>query len=159
MDSHNIPVGHSLLSHEGYDVRDSLPMLMSTCVKHMRQTLNKSFTQLGYGLTSEQWVILTHLADKDGVTQQDIATRYGRTEVSVLHLLKKLEQSGLVLRRRDPKDARSNRVYLTPEGRKLQKALIPVAHANISKMSAGLDHQDIEHLKTLLRKMTSNLKN
>jgi len=133
-------------------------MLMSTCVKHMRQTLNKSFTQLGYGLTSEQWMILTHLADKDGVTQQDIARRYGRTEVSVLNLLKKLELNGFVQRRRDPNDARSNCVCLTAEGRTLQKALLPVAHAHLSKMSAGLDHQDIEQLKALLRKMTSNLK-
>jgi len=143
---------------EKYDVDESFPLLMSTCVKYMRETLNARFAEKGYAITSEQWVLLTLLADQDGVTQLDLAKRSDKTEVSTLNLLRKLENNDLVIRRPDPVDGRSKRVYLTNEGRKLQKSLISSAKANIARMSRGLESEDIEKLKSILRVITRNLK-
>jgi DNA-binding MarR family transcriptional regulator len=89
----------------------------------------------------------------------ELARRSDKTEVSTLNLLKKLEINGMVIRRPDPVDGRSRRVYLTSKGRKLQKTLIPMAQGNIRKMTEGLEERDIDLLKTTLRKITDNLKN
>jgi len=69
-----------------YDVEDSFPMLMATCVQYMRKTLNARVTEAGHTVTSEQWMILTCLAQQEGVSQQDLADRYDRTKVSTLAL-------------------------------------------------------------------------
>ncbi|SEA41220.1 DNA-binding transcriptional regulator, MarR family [Desulfuromusa kysingii] len=140
-----------------YEVNESVPMLMAACVKSLRQSLNARFAELGYAITSEQWILLCHLAEQDGVSQLDLARRYRSSEVSTLNLLNKLESHDLVLRQRDPIDARSKRVYLTTKGRNLQAKLIPAAKANIQAMSQGLDSDDIEQLKAILRTIYRNL--
>ena len=141
-----------------YDVSESFPLLMGTCVKMMRETLNKVFLENGYTVTSEQWVILSYLAERDGVSQQDLAIRSDRSEVAVLNLLKKLELAELVSRRRDPGDARSNLVYLTTKGCTLHQSLVPLATANVVRMSAGVTAQEVDQLKNILRKVRKNLK-
>lgn len=141
-----------------YDVDESLPMLMATCVKYMRESLHIRFSDMGNPFTSEQWLLLTHLATRDGVTQKNLASRSNRTEVAVLNLLNKLEKDDLVVRRRDPVDGRCKRVYLTVKGRKLQRELIPSAKENISQMCKDISNDDIQLLKKTIHKITNNLK-
>lgn len=151
-------VRREIILVETYDVEDSFPILMATCVKYMRETLIARFTDAGQSITSEQWIILTLLADQDGVPQKDIAARSDRSEVATLNLLKKLELGGFVVRRPDPVDGRSRRVFLTTEGRKLQSSLIPYANANMRQMTEDIPLEDIQHLKATLQKITINLK-
>ncbi len=137
-------------------VEESFPMLMSTCVKYMRESLNARFAEQGASISSEQWIVLTHLTHQDGISQQDLARRCSRTEVSILNLLKKLEAAGFVLRVRDPVDARSNRVFLTSEGRKQQRGLFSVAQENLARMSEGVDQGEIDQFMAILRKIIQN---
>ncbi len=139
-----------------FDLEESLPVLMATCVKCMRESLNAHFAQRGAGISSEQWIVLTHLTHQDGISQQELATRCSRTEVSILNLLKKLESSGFVLRLRDPVDARCKRVFLTGEGRKQQRSLLPVAQENMSRMCAGLGEGDLSQVTAILQKILLN---
>ncbi|MCK9174702.1 MAG: MarR family transcriptional regulator [Desulforhopalus sp.] len=141
-----------------YDIAESFPVLMMTCVKHLRESLNAHFIEAGQSVTTEQWLILTFLAHQDGVSQQQLADRYDRSKVSTMALLKKLEKNGLVIRRPDPGDGRSNLVYLTREGRTLQHSLIPLAKENTTRMSKNVSPEDIEQLKSTLKKITKNLK-
>lgn len=141
-----------------YDIDESFPMLMATCVNYMRESLNARVCEAGFNVSSEQWMILTYLAYSDGISQQDLADRYQRSKVSTLALLKKLEKNGLITRQPDPDDGRSNLVYLTSEGRNLQQSLIPIAKKNVKRMSEGLSCEDIERFKITLRKITTNLK-
>lgn len=143
---------------ETYDVEDSFPMLMATCVKYMRESLNERFVSCGQTVSTEQWIILTLLASQDGVSQKDIAERSNRSEVSALNLLKKLEKEGLVIRLPDPVDKRSRRIFLTTEGRKLQQSLIASAKANMRQMTESIPLEDIQDLKKIVRKITNNLK-
>ncbi len=140
-----------------YDIEESLPMLMANCVKFMRESLNATFLNAGFDITQEQWNILVYLGHEDGISQQVLADRYGRSKVSTMNLLKKLEKQGLVLRETHPTDARYNCVYLTVAGRMLQKTLIPLAKGNIQRMSKGISDDEIELLKTLVRKISKNL--
>lgn len=141
-----------------YNIDESFPVLMMTCVKYMREALNARIVAKGYSVTSEQWMLLALLADQDGVSQLELAKRTDKTEVSTLNLLKKLEAGEFVVRKKDPVDGRSRRVYLTRKGRDLQAELTPIAKSNIEKMSEGISAENIEMLKQMLRKITKNLK-
>jgi DNA-binding MarR family transcriptional regulator len=142
---------------ETYDIHESFPMLMATCVKYMRESLNARFRDAGFNITTEQWNLLAHLQEQDGLSQQALADRYKRSKVSALNLLKKLETAGLVTRHPDPVDGRTNRVYLTTKGRKIQKALIPLAIENMETMSCGLSVDELEIMKSAVRKIMRNL--
>lgn len=141
-----------------YDIDESLPMLMTTCVKFMREALNMRFEKAGLSVTVEQWVVLIHLWRQDGLTQQDLADRILKSKVAVFNALQKLEKTGLILRSPDPVDGRTNRVYLTPAGKRIQVDLVPIANENIETMSLGVSEQEMILFKEILRKITGNLK-
>lgn len=140
-----------------YDIDESFPMLMSNCVKLMRESLNARFIKNGFMLSSEQWILLVFLAKQDGVTQQVLAGHCGISKVSVLNLIKKLEKTGLIIRHPDPVDGRSNRVYLTSEGRHVQQSLINIVKENTQQIIQGISQDDIEHLKRTVRQIAANL--
>lgn len=146
-----------LENQEYYDVNESFPMLIGECEKHMRESLNARFRDAGYQVTVEQWIILVHLNQQDGISQQELANRYNRSKVSALNLIKKLKKDQFVIRKTDPKDARVKLIFLTGKGHKLLQALIPLAKANIQAMSQGVSAEEIALLRTVVRKITRNL--
>jgi MarR family transcriptional regulator, lower aerobic nicotinate degradation pathway regulator len=75
------------------------------------------------GVTADQFVLLSALADADGVTQQDLVRRTSSDPNTVRAMLLLLEGRGLVAREPHPADGRARRVTLTPDGRRLFRRL------------------------------------
>jgi DNA-binding MarR family transcriptional regulator len=73
------------------------------------------------GVTADQFVVLSLLAEEDGPTQGEIAQRCSSDPSTVGALLRLLEGKGLVNRRRHPEDGRARSICLTPKGRELHK--------------------------------------
>ena len=145
------------MKNEGYDIDDAFPYMMDTCVKLMKESLNDRFSAAGFDITSEQWKVLAFLWKQDGLTQQDLADRLGRSKVSVFNILKRMEKTNLVVRAPDPTDGRSKRVFLTSEGRTIQKELVTLAKENKLHMTEGLSRDEIEQMKKIIRKIITNL--
>jgi DNA-binding MarR family transcriptional regulator len=135
---------------------DALSWLMATCSKVLRERLAVRFIKAGYGVTPEQWAILGRLGQQDGMTQQAVADRFHRSKVAAFQLISKLEAQGLVERRDDPNDKRSRLVYLTPEGRRVQEALVELAKENMSAALQGVGEADLETAKKVVRQIISN---
>lgn len=135
---------------------DALSWLMATCSKLLRESLQKRFTNAGYKVTPEQWAILAHLWQKDGLSQQALASRFHRSKVSAFQLINRLEKQGLVIRRSDPEDGRCNRIYLTRKGRSIQSALVALAKLNMNRALTGISDADLEAAKSVVRKMIGN---
>jgi len=75
------------------------------------------------GVTADQFVVLSALADKDGVTQQDLVRRVGSDANTVRAILLLLEGRGVVAREPHPADGRARFVTLTAKGRQVFKKL------------------------------------
>ncbi|UFZ04986.1 MarR family transcriptional regulator [Bradyrhizobium ontarionense] len=71
------------------------------------------------GTTRAQWVVLFRLRAQEGLSQVDLADVLELQPISLVRLLDRLVEQGLVERRHDPKDRRANRLHLTAAGRKL----------------------------------------
>lgn len=84
----------------------------------MRRRANALLDPLG--ATSDQFVLLTILAEEDGLTQQILVRRSFSDPNTITPMLKLLEAKRLVERRPHPRDGRARCVFLTPEGRALQ---------------------------------------
>jgi DNA-binding MarR family transcriptional regulator len=135
---------------------DALSWLMATCSKVLREKLAVRFTKAGYSVTPEQWAILGRLGQQDGLSQQTLADRFHRSKVAAFQLINKLEKQGLVQRRNDPDDGRSNLVYLTDEGRRVQQALVALAKENMAAALEGVDEADLETAKKVVRTIINN---
>ena len=77
----------------------------------------------GFGVTADQFVLLTLLAEAEGVAQKDLVARSFSDPNTLRAMLVLLENKGLVLRRPHETDGRARLVFLTPKGRKLQQEL------------------------------------
>ena len=71
-------------------------------------------------ITYPQYLVLCTLWEGDGRTISAIADRLALEPSTITPLVKRLEQSGLVDRRRNAQDERLVEVFLTPKGGELQ---------------------------------------
>lgn len=71
------------------------------------------------GLTYPQYLVLVVLGEEDGLAVGAIAARLSLESSTVTPLIKRMEEAGLVTRRRVPEDERSVRVQLTAAGQAL----------------------------------------
>lgn len=71
------------------------------------------------GTTRAQWIVLFRLRQQEGLSQVDLAEVLELQPISLVRLLDRLVEHGLLQRRHDPKDRRANRLFLTEKGRRL----------------------------------------
>jgi DNA-binding MarR family transcriptional regulator len=71
------------------------------------------------GTTRAQWIVLFRLRQNEGLSQVDLAEVLELQPISLVRLLDRLVEHGLLERRHDPKDRRTNRLFLTAKGKKL----------------------------------------
>jgi DNA-binding MarR family transcriptional regulator len=71
------------------------------------------------GTTRAQWIVLFRLREQEGLSQVDLAEVLELQPISLVRLLDRLVEHGLLERRQDPKDRRANRLFLTESGRQL----------------------------------------
>ena len=72
------------------------------------------------GLTYTQYVALVALWEQDDQTVGELGEKMFLESNTLTPILKKLEQSGFIERRRDPADERQVRIRLTPKGSELR---------------------------------------
>src|ERR1700741_4204250 len=77
----------------------------------------------GRGTTRAQWIVLVRLREQEGLSQVDLADVLELQPISLVRLLDRLVEHGLVERRHDPRDRRANRLFLTASGRQLANDL------------------------------------
>src|SRR5271155_2055154 len=73
----------------------------------------------GRGTTRAQWIVLFRLRAQEGLSQADLAEVLELPPISLVRLLDRLVEHGLLERQPDPRDRRANRLFLTERGRQL----------------------------------------
>jgi MarR family transcriptional regulator, transcriptional regulator for hemolysin len=102
------------------------------------------------GTTRAQWIVLFRLREQEGLSQVDLADVLELQPISLVRLLDRLVEHGLVERRSDPKDRRANRLFLTPAGRQLADDLDSLRDAIAIDVLQGVPTAALETgLKTL----------
>lgn len=102
-----------------------------------------------HGLHPGQDALLLLLWDSPGLRQAELARRLAVEPPTVTRMVRRLERSGLIERRRDPDDARSVRVHPTARSRMLEM-MVRRSHAELdATLLAGLGREDAEQLRRL----------
>ena len=109
------------------------------------------------GLTYTQYITMLVLWETPSMTSKQIGKRLRLDSGTLTPVLKKLEQRGLILRRRDASDERNLLVELTEEGSALRKRAVEIP----PRVGAclNLKPEDAMQLYTLLHRMLDGLEN
>lgn len=110
-----------------------------------------------FGMSGGYRRMLFHLAHEDGLTQLDLVNRTHLTAPTVSVSLKKMEKEGLVKRITDDKDLRQVHVYLTENGRELDRFIREKSRENEEKMHEGISNDEWEVLRQMLVKVFKNM--
>ena len=121
--------------------------------------LRKRFEQKakGLGLTRSQWQILAHLAQNDGIQQGMLADLLELEPISLVRILDRLEQSGLVERRAHPTDRRIWQLYLQDKAYPVLEQMREIGSETKSEALEGVSRADRDRLVHVLTQMKTNL--
>jgi DNA-binding MarR family transcriptional regulator len=101
------------------------------------------------GMTVAQAATLEALAE-GGLRLGELGTRLGIAPSTLTRNLKRLEQRGYVLRRRDSSDGRAQRVALTAAGRQAAAGVVEQERQFARSVLAHLPHETAEHTLEVL---------
>jgi DNA-binding MarR family transcriptional regulator len=108
-------------------------------------------------LHRSQAVLLCKLFAQDGMTQTELAQQLSVQGATVTDMLQRMEEAGLVTRRRDQEDNRLVRVSLTAAGREKERFI----HEQFLKLEntvfAGFDDGERAQLRQLLGRAFENM--
>ena len=106
-------------------------------------------------LTYAQYLVMMVLWETNGINVKILGERLHLDSGTLTPLLKRLENKGIVLRKRGQSDERVRELFLTDEGFALQQKALSVPNAMLCKFDLELD--DLISLKTLCEKVIAKL--
>ncbi len=109
------------------------------------------------GIYFGQPPILKYLSEHKNVTQKEIAEHLHVSAPSVATSLKRMEESGLVVRVEDKKDARRNTVILTKKGKELVKYTDDTFMCINAVTFNGFTEEEMDTLVKYLERMNENI--
>lgn len=97
---------------------DGLPDLLGFHLRLAHVSMYRDFTvsMAEFELTQKQCATLQLIGSNPGVSQVDLASTLGTDRATMMAMIDRLEQRGLVVRRRSSADRRRQELNLTPEG-------------------------------------------
>lgn len=110
------------------------------------------------GITYPQYLVLMVLWENDSLPVNDIAKKLILNTNTITPLLKRMEQEGLLFRKRSDKDERKVIVQLTEKGKDLQKKAAKIPEELVKRLSdSELKLDDLIKLKESLNSIISFL--
>ncbi|ABE62333.1 transcriptional regulator, MarR family [Nitrobacter hamburgensis X14] len=98
----------------------------------------------GRGTTRAQWIVLFRLRQQEGLSQVDLAEVLELQPISLVRLLDRLVDQGLLERHPDPRDRRANRLFLTEAGRRFVDDLDSLRDSIAADVLQGMPASTVE---------------
>lgn len=96
-----------------------------------------------YGLTGTQMSIIDFLGEAQNHSQRDIEMEFDIRPSTTTKILQRMEASGLVAIKRDPRDGRQRIIALTAKARGLQTAVRAYINDQQTAMERRFDQRDL----------------
>lgn len=97
------------------------------------------------------------LGKKEGLSQREISQEMKIKPPTVAVSIKRMEKSGLIIRRTDEKDQRMSRIYLSPKGRELTENVQKMVEDSENAIFRGFSESEICLMKRFFKQMIENL--
>ena len=104
------------------------------------------------GLAPAQFMTLLALWDEDGLSQSELVRRLDVEQATMANTLARMERDGLIVRRSNPNDGRSQSVHLTRIAAALQGPATDTARAQNGAALANFSDDEKEQFLALRRR-------
>lgn len=133
----------------------SIGFLVNDVGRLLRRNFNRRAQELG--LSQAQWRAMAYLSRQEGVNQVTLADSLEIQPITLVPLIDRLEEAGLVARRPDPDDRRAFRLYLTDKAQPLLARMWDLAAETREDAMVGLPKDSRQALITALCRVRQNL--
>ena len=123
----------------------------------LKRELAGVFKAKGFDVTPEQWAVLSRLAEKDGLSQNDIARVTFKDNANITRIVDKLQRKGLLERKAHPSDRRTWLLYITQGGKGVIKQLQPLALKVLERATGQIPEEEVRKLNIQMQKIIHNL--
>ncbi len=134
---------------------DSFGFLLSDTARLLRKRFDERARQ--HGATRAQWKALLGISRNEGINQGTLADLLEVEPITLCRLVDRMEESGLVERRRDPKDRRAWQLFLTDKAGPVLEELHATADELMGQALHGISEGQIEMMTGLLDQLRDNL--
>ena len=142
-------------NNDYFDPEDTIGFLLWDANRAMNREFSDRIARQGVSLGL--WPFLRALWDGDGITQRELSEKVRMKGPTTVAALNKLEDRGLVRREGDKKDARKINVFLTPDGRKVYRKVIPEVDAVNTQCLTDLSAEEQSEFKNMIRRIRNNI--
>jgi DNA-binding MarR family transcriptional regulator len=132
-----------------------LPYLLNRAGARIATSFGEEVRPLG--ATLQMWRVLAALREHDGRHMGDLSSTTSIEVSTLTRLVDNMEKKGLVIRRRDPQDARAIALHVSAAGRRLTRRILPIAERYEKVALRGFDAREAEVLKEALRRLYANM--
>jgi DNA-binding MarR family transcriptional regulator len=137
---------------------ETLLWLTAWASRAMIADLNRRFHEAGLRVTMEQWRALSHLCDREGLTQNDLASLLLQEKTSVSRLLTGMQRRGYVTRGVHARDGRCNCLLVTDTGREVYRKGGALAGLTLGAAGEDVSPDDLEACRRVLNQIIHNLR-
>ena len=106
-----------------------------------------------HGLTSVQFAALNMIREVPGIDQVRLSSLIAFDKTTIVKVLDRIEQKGLITRERSLVDRRSNQLHVTDEGQKLLKQVQPLWDRSDRRIVAPLSTSEQRKFMELLSRL------
>ncbi len=138
------------MSKKNVQLEDSFGYLLGRAARTLGAHINRRFDAIGIEITCEQWSILISLWQKDGQTQQELASQTCKDKTSMTRLIDTMERHGLVKRTANKKDRRQKCIVLTAKGRQAYGRVVEEMQKSLGQVEKQVSAKDMAACKRVL---------
>ncbi len=124
-------------------LRDRFAFRLGEVARAWRHQIDKNLR--AHGLTLAQWLVLRALHQHgEGLVQREIATTIGVEGPTLVRILDKMAQAGMIERREHAHDRRYKTVFLSPKAKERMEEFNDVVSRVRYEFMTDIDEQDLE---------------
>ncbi len=147
----------SILIMRRYDYQNSSAFIVRSTAKAFESAFDQQLRKKADITVAQSRVIRVLALVKDGMTQKEIANRIGIEAPTIVPIIDKLEEQGIVIRRPDQNDRRNNLIFLTDKSETKWELIIECALELEKASRQGVSDEELEITKRTLRKIAQNV--
>jgi len=139
-------------------LNDNILYLAGEVARRVHNNISTKFTEQGFDVTVEQFGVLALLWYKEGVKQQGIADGLNRDKTTITRVVQNMINRKLIVKILDKLDRRNNLIYLTKEGKELQRDMVESAGEVYNKALKDIPDEEVVLCLKVLNQVMGNLR-
>lgn len=138
--------------------------ILEDCLMSTTNTSSKLFKAVltdrlkDVGVTNNTWISLYFINSHDIISQNNLAKLVGITEPSMVKIVQRLDDEGLIYQQQDSKDHRKKLISLTEDGIKKYNEILSIVIEFQKTMTKGLSQKELDIVANVFDKMIRNAK-